>query len=116
MAPVHHLVGSIAGRISMRVENSFDSDGTEYQPPVKSLPVMRLLQAMVNGQNELDFDFLDDQWDAASLAEQSQPPAGTGTNEDTSSSSVVQPNADENATAEGHTNSSNASGAAVSCT
>ncbi|XP_075556541.1 uncharacterized protein LOC142588590 [Dermacentor variabilis] len=121
MAPIHQLVGSIAGHIATRVDNLFDSDGTQYQPPVESLRVVRLLQPMVDGQNELDFDFqgrvfcMYDQWDAAILAEQSQPPAGTETNEDNTSSSVVQPNTDQNAPAGGHTNSSNALETAVSC-
>nr|XP_050024570.1 uncharacterized protein LOC126519004 [Dermacentor andersoni]XP_050024571.1 uncharacterized protein LOC126519004 [Dermacentor andersoni] len=115
MAPIHQLVGSIAGHIATWVDNPLDSDGTQYQPPVESLPVVRLLQPMVDGQNELDFDFQDDQWDAASLAEQSQPPAATEANEDNTSSSIVQPNTEQNAPAAGHTDSSNAFGAAVSC-
>ncbi|KAL1428494.1 hypothetical protein MTO96_002868 [Rhipicephalus appendiculatus] len=57
MAPIYQLVGSIAGHMATRVENAFDSDGTDYQPPpLASLPVVRLLQPMIDGPSEADFD------------------------------------------------------------
>lgn len=56
MAPVYELVGSIASHMATRVENAFDSDATGYQPPVASLPVVRLLQPMTDSRNEADFD------------------------------------------------------------
>ncbi|KAH6922737.1 hypothetical protein HPB50_018427 [Hyalomma asiaticum] len=114
MAPLQQLVGSIAADMAKRVENPFDSDGTEFQLPVESLPVVRLLQPMVDGQNELDYDCPDDQWDVVSLVEQPQPPATPPPptpNEDMPSS--VQPNADPNTAA---TKSPNVSGVAASCT
>ncbi|KAH6922277.1 hypothetical protein HPB50_011939 [Hyalomma asiaticum] len=117
MAPLQQLVGSIAADMVKRVENPFDSDGTEFQLPVESLPVVRLLQPMVDGQNELDYDCPDDQWDVVSLVEQPQPPATPPPptpNEDMPSNG--QPNADPNTAAAGPTKSPNVSGVAASCT
>ncbi|XP_075744009.1 uncharacterized protein LOC119181540 [Rhipicephalus microplus] len=72
MAPVYELVGSIASHMATRVENAFDSDATGYQPPVASLPVVRLLQTMTDSQNEADFDCQDDLWQGANPVEPSQ--------------------------------------------
>ncbi|KAH6920225.1 hypothetical protein HPB50_028787 [Hyalomma asiaticum] len=72
---------------------------------------------MVDGQNELGYDFPHGPWDVVSLGEQPKPPATSSPptpNEDISSS--VQPNADPNIAAAGPTNSPNASGAAACCT
>ncbi|KAL3188250.1 hypothetical protein MRX96_003579 [Rhipicephalus microplus] len=59
MGPVYELVGSIVSHMATRVENAFDSDATGYQPPVASLPVVRLLQPMTDSRNEADFDCQD---------------------------------------------------------
>ncbi|KAL3214209.1 hypothetical protein MRX96_034979 [Rhipicephalus microplus] len=82
MAPVYDLVGSTASHMATRVENAFDSDATGYQPPVASLPVVRLLQPMTDSRNEADFDCQDDLWQGADLVEPSQLPTGTDADED----------------------------------
>lgn len=56
MAPMYQLVGSIAAHMATRVRNAFVSDAAKYQPPIASLPVARLLQPMIDGRNEVDFD------------------------------------------------------------
>ncbi|KAH7968021.1 hypothetical protein HPB52_005340 [Rhipicephalus sanguineus] len=105
MAPIYQLVGSIAGHMATRVENAFDSDGTAYLPPVASLPVVRLLQPMMDGRSEADIDCQDEQRDAGSLPDPFQPPTGTGADEETRPPSVAQPEADENTAAPSCTNS-----------
>ncbi|KAH7981588.1 hypothetical protein HPB52_000018 [Rhipicephalus sanguineus] len=88
MAPIYQLVGSIAGHMATRVENAFDSGGTAYLPPVASLPVVRLLQPMIDDRSEADIDC-----------------QGTGANEETGPPSVAQPEAEENTAAPSCTNS-----------
>ncbi|XP_077522923.1 uncharacterized protein LOC144133609 [Amblyomma americanum] len=62
--------------MATRIINEFDSDGA-YQPPVESLPVVRLLQPMIDGPDDMEFDYADDLREDASHAGQSQPPAAT---------------------------------------
>ncbi|KAL1439204.1 hypothetical protein MTO96_001300 [Rhipicephalus appendiculatus] len=115
MAPIYQLVGSIAGHMATRVENAFDSDGIDYQPPVASLPVVRLLQPMIDGPIEADFDCQDDQWETASVVGQSQLPTGTGADQE-SRPPAAQPDAEANTAAESFVNSPQAAGAAASST
>ncbi|XP_049268442.1 uncharacterized protein LOC125757186 [Rhipicephalus sanguineus] len=81
--------------MATRVENAFDSGGTAYLPPVASLPVVRLLQPMIDDRSEADIDCQDP----------FQPPTGTGANEETGPPSVAQPEAEENTAAPSCTNS-----------
>ncbi|KAK8778510.1 hypothetical protein V5799_020149 [Amblyomma americanum] len=74
--PVSEQVGAIASHMATRIVNEFDSDGA-YQPPVESLPVVRLLQPMIDGPDDMEFDYADDSWEDASHAGQSQPPAAS---------------------------------------
>ncbi|XP_077523208.1 uncharacterized protein LOC144134098 [Amblyomma americanum] len=74
--PVSEQVGSIASHMATRIINEFDSDGA-YQPAVESLPVVRLLQPMNDGPDDMEFDYADDLREDASHAGQSQPPAAT---------------------------------------
>ncbi|KAL3185936.1 hypothetical protein MRX96_028805 [Rhipicephalus microplus] len=104
MAPVYELVGSIASHMATRVENAFDSDATGYQPPVASLPVVRLLQPMTDSQNEADFDCQDDLWQGANSVEPSQLPTGTDADEDSRCTSIAQPDAEANISVEGCAN------------
>ncbi|KAL3185360.1 hypothetical protein MRX96_030175 [Rhipicephalus microplus] len=82
MAPVYELVGSIASHMATSVENAFDSDATGYQPPVASLPVVKLLQPMTDSQNEADFDCQDDLSQDATTVEPSKLQTGTDADED----------------------------------
>ncbi|KAH8029789.1 hypothetical protein HPB51_004794 [Rhipicephalus microplus] len=116
MAPVYELVGSIASHMATRVENAFDSDATGYQPPVASLPVVRLLQPMTDSRNEADFDCQDDLWQGANPVEPSQLPTGTDADEDSRCTSIAQPDAEANISVEGCANSHQATGAAGSST
>ncbi|KAL3203875.1 hypothetical protein MRX96_041648 [Rhipicephalus microplus] len=116
MAPVYELVGSIAFHMATMVENAFNSDATGYQPPVASLPVVRLLQPMTDSRNEADFHCQDDLWQGATPVEPSQLPTGTDADEDSRYSSIAQPDAEANISVEGCANSHQATGAAGSST
>ncbi|KAH8037712.1 hypothetical protein HPB51_015757 [Rhipicephalus microplus] len=82
MAPIYELVGSVADHMATKVENAFDFDATRYQPPVASLPVLRLLQPMTHGRGEADFNFQGDLWKGATPVEPSQLPTGTDAEKD----------------------------------
>ncbi|XP_029824095.2 uncharacterized protein LOC115309968 [Ixodes scapularis] len=57
MSATSVLVGAVASHVFNRQENMEDSDGAPYLPPVCSLPVLRLLQPMLDGEEDpLDAD------------------------------------------------------------
>ncbi|KAH8009869.1 hypothetical protein HPB51_020661 [Rhipicephalus microplus] len=116
MAPVYELVESIASHMATSVENAFDSDATGYQPPVASLPVVKLLQPMTDSQNEADFDCQDDLSQDATTVEPSKLQTGTDADEDSRCTSIAQPDAEANIFVEGCANSHQATGAAGSST
>ncbi|XP_077494458.1 uncharacterized protein LOC144105177 [Amblyomma americanum] len=45
--------------MATRINNEFDSDGATDLPPVNTLPVMRLLQPMLDGGGDTELDFTD---------------------------------------------------------
>lgn len=51
------LVGALAGHMAARLPNEDDCDGASYLPPVQSEPVVRLLQPMIDGEEE-HYDYM----------------------------------------------------------
>ncbi|XP_077511876.1 myb/SANT-like DNA-binding domain-containing protein 3 [Amblyomma americanum] len=57
MDPLTEQVGAVAGHMATRIYNEFDSDGANDLPPVHTLPVVRLLQPMIDGGGDTECDF-----------------------------------------------------------
>ncbi|KAL3220997.1 hypothetical protein MRX96_029701 [Rhipicephalus microplus] len=89
---------------------------TGYQPPVASLPVVRLLQPMTDSENEADFDCQDDLWQGANPVEPSQLPTGADADEDSRCTSIAQPDAEANISVEGCANSHQATSSTPAAT
>ncbi|KAK8784547.1 hypothetical protein V5799_009090 [Amblyomma americanum] len=52
--------------MATRIYNEFDSDGANDLPSVHTLPVVRLLQPMIDGGGDTEFNFTDDHWEPSS--------------------------------------------------
>ncbi|XP_077513502.1 uncharacterized protein LOC144124593 isoform X1 [Amblyomma americanum] len=69
---------AVASHIMTRVGNQTDSDGGIDLPPVASLPVIRLLQPMVDGAGNEELHYAEDDWEPPLVDEPQSPAAAVG--------------------------------------